>query len=64
MNSRSDAITTDYQEISSLARERPRMLGLGGSYVAAAAFVNYLPPPGAVRHQGAGVIHEGSDEIL
>ncbi|MGW7140666.1 hypothetical protein [Streptomyces xanthophaeus] len=30
----------DYQEVFSLAHERPRMLGLDGSYVAAAAFVN------------------------
>ncbi|UWS71482.1 hypothetical protein [Streptomyces noursei] len=29
----------DYQDIFSLARERPRMLGLDGSFVTAAAFV-------------------------
>ncbi|WP_415940254.1 hypothetical protein [Streptomyces sp. 039-1] len=29
----------DYQEIFVLARERPRMLGLDGSFMAAAAFV-------------------------
>lgn len=29
----------DYQEIFGIAYERPRMLGLDGSYVAAAAFV-------------------------
>ncbi|WP_433183569.1 hypothetical protein [Actinoallomurus sp. CA-150999] len=30
----------DYEEVFSLAHERPRMLGLDGSYAAAAAFVN------------------------